>query len=198
MNANRTFQFSAAVRGYHVFQKTWQPTENETLNCFHDAGNKYDPFSIKTWQVDNCRKTVGHLPREFSRATKFLLDRGATVNAKLTTTHYRRSPLFQGGLEIPCIVTVSMPGTVRNHMVMDRYKEIVTGLYCEPKNEITIGSFLERADVVEAATGVQPNKKQKKTHTGKKEKPAPKSKDIRDLFRNNVQKRNKPGTIVID
>ena len=54
-------------------------------------------------------------------------------------------------------------------------------------NEIIIGSFLERADVVEAAAGVQPNKKQKKKHTGKKEKPAPKSKDIRDLFRNNVQ-----------
>ena len=144
MNANKTFQFSAAVRGYHVFKKTWQPTENETLNCLHEAGNEYDPFSIKTCQVGNRRKTVGHLPKEFSRATKFLLDRGATVNAKLTATHYRRSPLFQGGLEIPCIVTVSMPETVRNHMVMDRYKEIVTRLYCEPKNEIIIGSFLER------------------------------------------------------
>ena len=65
-----------------------------------------------------------------------------------------------------------MPGTVRNHMVMDRYKEIVSGLYCEPKNEIIIGSFLERADVVEAATGVQPNKEQKKTQTGKKGEPS--------------------------
>ena len=62
-------------------------------------------------------------------------------------------------------------------------------------------SWRERADVVEATTGVQPNKKQKKTHTGKnKEKPARKSTDIRNLFRNHVQKRraNEPGTIVID
>ena len=51
---------------------------------------------------------------EISRVTKFLLDRGANVSAKLTSTHYRRSPLVQGGIEIPCVVTVSMPGTVIN------------------------------------------------------------------------------------
>ena len=53
----------------------------------------------------NESKIVGHLPREISRATKFLLDRGANVTARLSSTHYRRSPLFQqGGLEIPCTV----------------------------------------------------------------------------------------------
>lgn len=197
MNANRTLQFTAAVRGFHVFQKTWKPTENETLICLHETGNEYDPFSIKTCQVDNLRKIVGHLPREFSRATKFLLDRGGTVNAKLIATHYRKSPLFQGGLEIPCMVTVSMPGTVRNHMVMDRYREIVTRLYCEPKNEVIIGSFLEGADVVEAAIAVPPKKKQKKTQI--KEKPAPRCKDIRTLFnRSNVRNENEETTIVID
>ena len=45
---------------------------------------------------------VGHLPMEISRTTKFLIDRGATVTAELTSDHYRRSPLIQGGIEIPC------------------------------------------------------------------------------------------------
>ena len=47
------------------------------------------------------RRTVGHLPVEISRTTKFLLDGGAEVIVKLTKTHFRRSPLVQGGLEIP-------------------------------------------------------------------------------------------------
>ena len=55
---------------------------------------------------------------------------------------------FKGGLEIPCIITASMPGTMRKHMVMDQYKEILTRRHCEPKNKIITGSFLERADVV--------------------------------------------------
>ena len=113
----------------------------EELKCTHEVGNEYDVFSIKTCQGSG--KTVGHLPREISRATKFLLDRGATVNAKLSSEHYRKSPSFQGGLEIACIITVTMPGAVRNHMVIERYKEIVERLYCEPKNVVVIGCFLE-------------------------------------------------------
>ena len=49
---------------------------------------------------------------EISRVTKFLLDRGANVSAKLRSTHYRRSPLVQGGIEIQCVVTVSTAGTI--------------------------------------------------------------------------------------
>ena len=86
--------------------------------------------------------------KEVSLATKFLLDLGATVNAKLRATPYRRLLLFQGGLKIPFDITVSMKGTVRNRMVMSRYKEIITRLYCVPKHEIIIGSFFEKVDVV--------------------------------------------------
>ena len=59
---------------------------------------------------------VGHLPMEISQVTKYFLDRGANVSAKLTSMHYRRSPLVQGGIENPCVVTVSMPGTVINQL----------------------------------------------------------------------------------
>ena len=45
MNVNKIFQLSAAVLGFYVFQKSWQPTENETLKCFHEAGNEYNQFT---------------------------------------------------------------------------------------------------------------------------------------------------------
>ena len=88
------------------------------------------------------KKTVGHLPREISRPTKFLIDRGARVTVEITSSHYRESPLVQGGLEVRCKVTVAMPGTIKNHMLLDRYKELVEKFYIEPKNEIIIGNFL--------------------------------------------------------
>ena len=103
-----------AIRGYHVYQKIWQPELNETLHVF-TRNNEFDAFSVKTVRaIDNA--TVAHLPREISRPTKYLLDRGATVKVLITCSYYRRSPLFQGGLEIPCSVTVNMPGTIRNHL----------------------------------------------------------------------------------
>ena len=80
---------------------------------------------------------------EISRVTKFLLDRGANVSAKLTSTHYRRSPLVQSGIEIPCVVTVSMPGTVINQLLMERYKKLVETLYMELKEDKIWGEFLQ-------------------------------------------------------
>ena len=52
-------------------------------------------FSIKVFLKDS-EKTVSHLPREILRITKFILDRNATVNVKLSSSHYRRSPLRFG------------------------------------------------------------------------------------------------------
>ena len=79
---------------------------------------------------------------EISRATKFLRDRGAEVSVTIIGTHYSRSPLVQGGLEIPCNLTANLPGySARNHVLLQKYLEIVSGLYVEPTNEESIGSF---------------------------------------------------------
>ena len=85
---------------------------------------------------------MGHLPREISRPTKFWLDRGAEIVAEMESSHYRRSPLIQGGLEIRCKVSVTLPGTIKNHMLLDRYKELVNKFYCVPKNEVIVGNFV--------------------------------------------------------
>ena len=173
---SRSFEFTAAIRGYSVYQIFWQPELNETLVCIHEGGSEFDAFSVKTVRaLDNA--TVGHLPREISRPTKYLLDRGATVKAVITCSYYRRSPLFQGGLEIPSLVTVSMPGTIRNNLLLDRYRELVTELYCKPKDEIIIGNFLSPTEQVPIET---PQKRQKRVSVPEKE--TIQCKDIRLLL----------------
>ena len=120
-SSNKIFVFSAAVRGFHVYRDIWNPQIDEELICLHEERNLFDMFSIKTCRTSD-RAIVGHLPREISRPTKYLIDRGAKVTAKLSSTNYRKSPLFQGGLEIPCIVTVSLPASIKGHMLIQRYQ----------------------------------------------------------------------------
>ena len=134
------FEFTAAVRGFHVYRKTWRPKEGQVLNCYYEKGNSFDPFSIKVCEQNSC-EIVGHLPREISRVTEFMLDRGASVNAELTSSHYRSSPLVQGGLEIRCKISIKMHSSF-NKAVFECYKDMVKELYIEPKKEELLGSFL--------------------------------------------------------
>ena len=54
-NNNRTLEFIAAVRAFHVFRKKWKPALNEQLHCLREPGSDY-VFSIKTCKPD---KTTG-------------------------------------------------------------------------------------------------------------------------------------------
>ena len=99
---------------------------------------------------------------EILRVTKSLLDRGAIVPAKSTSTHYRRSHLVQGGIEIPCVVTVSMPGTVINQLLMERYKQLVETIYTEPKEEKNFGTFLQLENIGEQDLALVAPKQKKK------------------------------------
>ena len=123
MASEKVFEFTAAVRGYHYYRRVWVPKEREELDCLYEPDKAFDVFAIKT--VNQNGITTGHLPREISRTTIFLLDRGAKVSAQLSSKHYHRSPLVQDGLEISCYITAKLPGTIRNQILMDRYKEIV-------------------------------------------------------------------------
>ena len=139
-NTLKVTEFSAAVRGYHYYGSIWFPEKEEQLDCSHDFGNVFDVFAIKTCKLDGT--VVGHLPREISMATKFLLDRGAQISVVLTSTDYRRSPLVQGGFEIACKVIVNLPGTEQNHLLMDRYVETVKVKYI-PNMKLYLDLFLK-------------------------------------------------------
>ena len=113
MAYSKTLEFTSAVRGYHYYTTFWKPEPNQILNCYYQNDNAFNRFAIKVCEFWK-EIPVGNLPKEISRVTKYTLDRGATATATLTSEHYRRSPLIQGGLKIPCKVSVTMPGTVSN------------------------------------------------------------------------------------
>ena len=117
---------------------------------------------LQTRVLQRVLQTVSHLPTEISRITKFLIDRGADVTAKLTSTNYRRFPLVQGGIEIPCLITVTMPVTILNQLLMERFKHLVQEKYVEPKNEEILGSFLHIEAVKEVTVPVPKKKKRRK------------------------------------
>ena len=144
--AYETVKFCYAIRGYHIYRSVWQPKENETLQCDHESDNDYELFAINTCRdAEFHPQIVGHLPLEISRFTKFLLDRGATIIAILSSMHYRRSPLVQGGLEIPCVVNAKLIGTKKNKEILAKYLEMVQTHSAEPSSDeyVIMGSFLD-------------------------------------------------------
>ena len=75
-----------------------------------------------------------HVPREISRFTRFIILHGATVKVKVSDTKYRRSPLIQGGLEIPVEVEVQMENSSENQQALSKYQTLVAENYHEPVN----------------------------------------------------------------
>ena len=69
MALNKTFEYTATVRGYYYFKTIWQPEENEVLVYQFENGNTYGMFALKT--CDQTGTMVGHLPREVSRITNY-------------------------------------------------------------------------------------------------------------------------------
>ena len=158
------------------------------MDFSHDFGNVFDVFAIKTCKPDGT--VVGHLPREISRAIKFLLDRVVHISAILTSTDYRRSPLVQGGLEGACKVIVKLRATVRNHLLMDRYVEIVNVKYIEAKHEVILGPFLKKLSTAAQPTNIKRNRSNT-NNPKKKQKP---NHDIRSLFRSVDERRREEET----
>ena len=187
-----THSFTAAVRGYYYYRRFWRPKENEKLDCLHEPGNTFDRFAIKT--VDENGEIVGHLPKEISRVTKYLLDRGFTMYCKLSSQHYRRSPLVQGGLEIKCEVVITSRATVLQSKLTARYMKLVTDLYIEPAEDRAVGNLfnfvMTLPPTVNTPTVSAPNIRKKKaaTSTG--------NRDIREMLC--VVKRKKETVIVIE
>ena len=105
------FAFPCGLRGFHVYKELWNPKLNEKLETIHEENNPHDRYAVAAIRKTVCRLrpvVVGHLPREISRFTRFIILHGATVKVKVSNTKYRRSPLIQGGLEIPVEVEVQM------------------------------------------------------------------------------------------
>ena len=160
----KIFEFPSAIRGFHYYRKYWQPKLEDELYCRHEEDNPFDFFAIKIC-MKNTGVTVGHLPMEISRPTKFLLERGATEFVKLTSTNYCVSPLVQGGLEIPCRVVILRAQTLQNKEIINIYKDMVDLSYDSREKDSVVGSFLSTSE--EAASE---NKRKSVTKNSQREK----------------------------
>ena len=83
------------------------------------------------------------------------MDLGAAVSLKLTSRHYRRSPLVQGGMEIACLVTARIPATMKNTEIAELYIKLVKERYTEPKEEEILGCYVTDIEDDEVVFEVQ-------------------------------------------
>ena len=139
------FSFLCGLRGYHEYRLLWTPVLDEILAARPEIGNSFYCYAIAAYKrFGPTEQIVGHLPREISRFMYFIIFHGAQIVCKVINTHHRRSPLVQGGLEIPVEVTVTMNSTDANkqalarcqHWVELKYKEPVDGHFEDATDEI--------------------------------------------------------------
>ena len=143
---------------------------------------------------------VWHLPMEISRITNFIVNRGAKCTLKIRVIHYRRSLLVQGGLEVPCEVSITMIGSVVNHLLLTRYESLLKELYIEPKDEEIVSTLfhLPKMQMRSEKLWKQSQDHNSLNHNSRKRKEV-NSRDIQDMFRNPTKKAtNNKKVIVID
>ena len=150
ISTDLSVRFLCGLRGYHVYREEWTPTLNELLCTIHERNNIFDHYAIaarKRLPGRLVESTVGHLPKEISRVTRFIILYGAIVVVKVKDTQHRRSPLIQGGLEIPIEVIVKMEYSLKNKDAMAKYDSIISHSYKEPVD----GNFEDISDVIQIA-----------------------------------------------
>ena len=109
---NDEFAFLSAVRGFHVYRRVWVPHVGQRLSGEREDGKMEGRFAVAVVQHrlgndedSNARTTARHLPRELSQIVWYFLLHGGEIDCEVTGRK-QRSPLVQGGLEIPCCVTL--------------------------------------------------------------------------------------------
>ena len=75
---------------------------------------------------------------------------------------------------------------MRNHLLVDRYVEIVKVNYIELKHEVILGSFLKKSSAAAQTT----NKKRNTSNTNNPKKQQKPNHDIKSLFRRAEERRN--------
>lgn len=139
------FSFLCGIRGYHEYRFIWVPTLNEILHVELEPSNLHDGYAIamkKKLPGFLSESVVGHIPREVSRITHFIVVHGGRVSCRVADVHHRRSPLVQGGLEIPAEITVEMDLNEDNILAMKKYESLVQEYYKEPVD----GKFEDATD----------------------------------------------------
>ena len=131
------FKFLCGLRGFHVYSDKWKPRTGERISIVHKKRNIHDINAMackKTLPGTLAPSIIGHLPKEISRYTRYIIEHGAQVCAFVISTTHRVSPLIQGDLEIPIRVEIKLPYDEVNDSNLKKYKQLVEENYREPVN----------------------------------------------------------------
>lgn len=124
-----------ASRGFHEYRKIWSPKLGQKLIVKREKANVFDPYAMGLYckikgKIENLT-LVGHLPREISRFCKFYVEYSGELGATVRSTKFRRSPLPQGGLEIPIDFLVKISKASED--IYKKMKVFVKENYMEPE-----------------------------------------------------------------
>ena len=97
-----TFEIESMVRGYHVYNETWEAVIGEQLTCERDTTNHHDRFAVAVMKLD---AIVGHLPKRISSVCSLFLRRGGSIRCVIIGNRRYSKDLPQGGLELPSMLT---------------------------------------------------------------------------------------------
>ena len=102
------FKTKFASRGWYFYGKTQWKSPKKGQRLYAEKENDkitlmHDPYAV-AWKMISQGKlipeTVGHVPKELSRATWFFLMRGGKISGSVFKEKYWPSPIPKGGLEI--------------------------------------------------------------------------------------------------
>lgn len=137
MEGTLCYEFYCGLRGFHVYSNIWKPKLNEKINITHERGNMYDSNAMAGKILlpgTLAPSIVGHIPKEISRYTRYIVEHGASIDAFVLATLHRQSPLIQGGLEIPIKLVVKLTDNEINGAKLQKYRKFVDENYREPVN----------------------------------------------------------------
>ena len=131
------FKFLCGLRRFHVYSDKWKPRIEERISIAHEKRNIHDINAMagkKTLPGTLAPSIIGHLPKEISRYTRYIIEHGAQVCAFVISTTHRISPLIQGGLAIPIRVEIKLRYDEVNDSNLKKYKQLIEENYREPVN----------------------------------------------------------------
>ena len=140
---------NCASRGYHAYRKVWQrPSLNQNLAIKREHKNLHDPYAMGVYAKISGKiideTLVGHIPREISRFCCYFVRYGGAFTARVRQTKFRRSPLPQGGLEIPISLRIWQADS--SNSVYEKMKKFFKEYYLEPE-DILVEKITDETDM---------------------------------------------------
>ena len=128
------FEMACASRGFHVYRELWKPKLGQKLQIDQEISNIHDPFAISLRAkivgklTDN--EIAGHIPREISRFWHYFINYDGKLEARVTFTKYRPSPIPSGGLEIPILLIAKKEDSTEE--IFEKMEDLLRSYYVEP------------------------------------------------------------------